>query len=102
MAADEAPHGAAQANGAPAAVTNGSSSAFSLSFSAAKKRTRVQGQVQPVEADRRELVTGFAGGRLEAVDAAAPVQAGKRVIPRLENTFQVTSSGGPRKFDPSR
>jgi hypothetical protein len=59
-------------------------------------------QVQPVEEDRRELVAGFSGGRLAALDAAAPVQAGKRVIPRLENTFRVTSSSGPRKFDPSR
>jgi hypothetical protein len=56
-------------------------------------------QVQPVEEDRRELVAGFTGGRLAALDAAAPVQ---RVIPRLENTFRVTSSSGPRKFDPSR
>ncbi|KAK9845269.1 hypothetical protein WJX81_001675 [Elliptochloris bilobata] len=31
-----------------------------------------------------------------------PAPAGKRVIPRLENTFRVSSSAGSRKFDPSR
>ena len=106
---DGAPHanGAAQANGAAAPSANGSSG-FSLSFSAASTARRrgvapARGAVQPVDDEgRRELVAGFAGGRLEAVDAAAPVQAGKRVIPRLENTFRVTSSAGPRKFDPTR
>ena len=106
---DGAPHanGAAQANGAAAPSAKGTSG-FSLSFSAASTARRrglapARGAVQPVDDEgRRELVAGFAGGRLEAVDAAAPVQAGKRVIPRLENTFRVTSSSGPRKFDPTR
>ncbi len=46
------------------------------------------------------MVSGFCGGQLELEDPAAPLQGGKRMIPKLENTFQV--GVGPKKFNPSR
>lgn len=49
---------------------------------------------------RRELVTGFEGGRLQSADPSAPVQCGKRVIPKQEDTFQV--GVGPKKYNPNR
>ena len=44
-------------------------------------------------------MTGFEGGRLQSADPAAPIQGGRRVIPRQENTFQI---GGPKKYNPNR
>jgi len=49
---------------------------------------------------RRELVAGFSSGQLELADPAAQVQSGKKIIAKLENTFQV--GVGPKKFNPSR
>lgn len=46
------------------------------------------------------MVSGFSGGQLELEDPAAPLQGSKRMIPKLENTFQV--GVGPKKFNPSR
>ena len=43
---------------------------------------------------------GFEGGRLQSADPRAPVQGGKRIIPKLEDTFQV--GGGPKKYNPDR
>ena len=45
-------------------------------------------------------MTGFEGGRLQSADPAAPVQGGKRVIPKLDDTFRV--GVGPKKYNPSR